>query len=328
MSTKLRRRMLALVVSAVGLLAVAPAAPAADTRIVGGSVAPAGKYPYAVHLDGTLYSCGGSLIAPEWVLTAGHCIALYSPTAGAAVPAAHITATVGRDDLRNESTGQEARGAVAFMHPLYHSTTNPNYDVALIRLATPITGYQTIKIAGPGEEPTWAAGVQSTIIGWGLTSDGGDPSDQLREAQVPIVRDADCAAAYRLVGPVSQFDAASMLCAGYLGRGGVDTCQGDSGGPLLVPIAQGGYREAGITSWGAGCAEKDYPGVYARVGAAALRDFVALHVPSAIGTGATPAGGGGSSPKGGGRKTRSTKRATTRKKSTTRKRSRTRRALR
>jgi secreted trypsin-like serine protease len=320
MSTKLRRRMLALVVSAVGLLAVAPAAPAADSRIVGGSVAPAGKYPYAVHLDGTLYSCGGSLIAPEWVLTAGHCIVLVSPAGAAAVPAAHITATVGRDDLRDESTGQESRGLAAFMHPLYHSTTNPNYDVALIRLATPIDGYQTIKIAGPGEEPTWAAGVQSTIIGWGLTSDGGDPSDQLREAQVPIVSDSDCSTAYQLVGPVSSFDAASMLCAGYLGRGGVDTCQGDSGGPLLVPIAQGGYREAGITSWGAGCAEKDYPGVYSRIGAAALRDFVALHVPSAIGTGATPAGGGGTATKARGKKTRTTKR----KKSTTRKRSRTR----
>jgi hypothetical protein len=80
-----------------------------------------------------------------------------------------------------------------------------------------------------------------------------------------------------------------MLCAGYLGRGGVDTCQGDSGGPLLVSTSAG-LRQAGITSWGVGCADKEYPGVYARIGTAILRDFVGVLVPSAIGSGAAPSG--------------------------------------
>lgn len=276
---------------------------APDASIVGGTTAPAGKYPYAAYLDGTVYSCGGTLIAPEWVLTAGHCIALVAPTVGPAIPAAHITAVVGRNDLRDESTGKEGIGGVAFMHPLYSGGLVPNYDVALIRLAQPITGYQTVKIAGPGEEATWAAGTKSTIIGWGTTSSGGDTSDVLREAEVPIRTDADCTAAYRVAGPVSDFNPASMLCAGYA-NGGTDTCQGDSGGPLLVPIAQGGYRQAGVTSWGYGCAEAEYPGVYGRIGTSIMRDFVALHVPSAIGTGATPASGGTTSTKPGGGKPR------------------------
>ena len=323
---RFRTRVGALIAAALGFAGVVPAAQAADGRlIVGGTVSSTSEYPYAVHLDGTLYSCGGSLIAPEWVLTAGHCIALYAPTVGPAVPAAHITATVGRTDLRNTNEGTSSIGAAAFVHPLYQGGLVPKYDVALIRLATPITGYQTIKIAGPGEEATWAAGTMSTIIGWGETQIKRQKDEALREAQVPIIADADCTAAYQVAGPVSDFDPASMLCAGYLGTGGVDTCQGDSGGPLLVPIAQGGYRQAGITSWGTGCAEPDHPGVYARIGASILRDFVGTLVPSAIGGGATPAGSATtvstSTGSGAGKKPRAQRRAKkAKKRSTTRSR--------
>jgi hypothetical protein len=80
-----------------------------------------------------------------------------------------------------------------------------------------------------------------------------------------------------------------MVCAGL---GGADTCQGDSGGPLMVPRG-GEYVLAGVTSWGAGCADPLYPGVYARVGAPALNAWIRERIPTAAiaSTPASPAAG-------------------------------------
>ena len=268
-----RRRLLLAVVALAALLPLGGSAQAAEHRIIGGTESPAGSWPFAVYLSGTFYSCGGSLIAPDWVLTAAHCILPGIPGVPAS-PAAHITATAGTTDIN--SGGQSSIGLRALVHPNYLAVGSA-YDVALIQLLTPLTGIPTIKVAGPSERGSWSAGTQATIIGWGVT-ESGSTTDRLRQAQVPIVNDAACANAYG-----SSFDAVTMVCAGYLGVGGVDTCQGDSGGPLLVP-AGGGWRQAGITSWGQGCAEPDFPGVYSRVADDTLRAFVAANVPGAIGS--------------------------------------------
>ena len=93
---------------------------------------------------------------------------------------------------------------------------------------------------------------------------------------MPMVSDPDCDSAYP-----GRIDQGSMVCAGFP-EGGTDTCQGDSGGPMLVPGPGGVWRQAGVTSWGDGCAQPGKYGVYARVAGDKLRAWVAAVVPEAI----------------------------------------------
>merc|ERR1711872_685947 len=94
-------------------------------------------------------------------------------------------------------------------------------------------------------------GTMCTVSGWGTTSEGGSLGRVLQKVDVPVVSDADCRDAY---GVNDVYD--SMICAG-LPQGGKDSCQGDSGGPFMC-----GNQLSGIVSWGYGCAEPGYPGVY------------------------------------------------------------------
>jgi len=98
----------------------------------------------------------------------------------------------------------------------------------------------------------------------------------MQEAQVPIVADSVAAAAY------PEFENKTQIGAGYP-QGGTDTCQGDSGGPLLVPdSATGTLRLAGDTSYGNGCAEPGYPGIYGRLGDTTLREWIRSVAPDAV----------------------------------------------
>ena len=224
--------------------------------IVGGHDAAAGAYPSVaeVHL-GKSFLCTGTLIAPDWVMTAGHCGSITGSAVATPVsfPPALIDVYIGSNQ---SGQGELVPVAQAIVSPDYIATQG--YDVTLLKLSRAASHAPT-QVAGAGETSSWAPGSLETIVGWGATSEGGDTPDTLQEAQVPVTTDAYCAGAY------SEFDARTMLCAGFP-EGGVDTCQGDSGGPMFGTTAAGVRRLVGATSFGEGCARPGKPGVYARVG--------------------------------------------------------------
>ncbi|KAL3986563.1 caspase recruitment domain-containing protein 8 [Sarotherodon galilaeus] len=205
---------------------------ALNTRIVGGQVAPVGSWPWQVSLQRSgSHFCGGSLINSQWVLTAAHCF---------------------------QTTDQS--GLSIITHPNYNSKTNDN-DICLLQLSSPVTFTSYISpVCLAASDSTFYSGVNSWVTGWGNTGEGVSlPFPQnLMEVEVPVVGNRQCNCNYG-VGRITD----NMICAG-LSAGGKDSCQGDSGGPM-VSKQNGRWIQAGIVSFGEGCARPNFPGVYARV---------------------------------------------------------------
>ncbi|MBL8776515.1 MAG: trypsin-like serine protease [Acidimicrobiales bacterium] len=263
-----RRRLALLVAAALALVAVAagtgPSASAqvpegaGDPEIVGGvPVEDAADFPYQVALVSRGVAnpfqaqfCGGSLISPDTVLTAAHCV--DGEVAGDLAVRTGIVDLV--DDIGHRANVRQIR-----MHPGYDADTSDN-DIAVLQLATTLPE-TPVALAQPSQSGLWPADTLATITGWGdLTGDQNFPTD-LHVAQVPVVSDSACNAAYS-----GSIIVAHMMCAGDLEVGGVDTCQGDSGGPIVVDNG-GSPLQIGVTSFGEGCALADFPGVYAQVDA-------------------------------------------------------------
>lgn len=229
--------------------------PTRDERIVGGSVAPSGAWPSQVGLllvsrpdNYSAQFCGGTLISPTWVLTAGHCVEDdgWSPSASS------IDILVGTQSL--DSGGTRIRAAEIRVHPGWDYNTERN-DLALIRLTSAATAPNQPYLT---QGASVAAGTDLVATGWGHTSEGGTKSAELRQVTIDQLTNAQCQGPYG-----GWYQPSSMTCAGVVG-GGKDTCQGDSGGPLVVK--QGStWVQVGITSWGNGCAQPGWPGIYTRV---------------------------------------------------------------
>lgn len=285
-----RRALLAMLAASAGLaLSSAPA-----SAVVGGKPARPGTFRYVANvLIGHEFGCSGTLIAPDWVLTAGHCgsitgsLSMGLAPQQASWPASFYTVQLGSvyADGRGGETHTVSRVIVDSDYIVTNGTGN---DVTLLKLTHP-SKIHPMLIASRRQRRRWRPGVRSTIAGFGTTSESSStPPPQMRYAHVPITTDAVCARAYPSglseAPDDGYFDPATMFCAGYP-QGGTDTCEGDSGGPLLVPVGHGVMRLVGATSFGKGCAEAGRPGVYARLAAGPIRGFIARFVPRAFAPG-------------------------------------------
>jgi hypothetical protein len=234
-----------------------------ETRIVGGTEAAPGAWPSQVALvfsdtadNYQAQFCGGTLIARNWVLTAGHCVRDGSFTPSPS----DIDVLVGTQDL--QSGGTRIRSVEFRIHPAWLQGTGRN-DLALIRLDKPAPSpipFQTIT----NQNVSPAAGTSVTTTGWGTTAFGSNSyPTKLRQVTVNVSTAQQCQDGYG-----GFYQQSTMVCAAAPGK---DSCQGDSGGPL-VENRGGSWVQVGVVSTGEGCATPGFPGIYTRV--AAYSDWI------------------------------------------------------
>jgi secreted trypsin-like serine protease len=265
-------------------------------KIIGGKPAPNGKYPFMAALVNPTRPgpfsdqqfCGGSLIDKNSVLTAGHCVFGDPPFVppGFTQTPQNTQVIVGRSVL-NSDQGKVRNVKDIYVHPLYKGLGNPvqSHDAAVLTLSRPVSGNTPIKPATSRQNYLERPGRDAKAAGWGSTTrrpacgPGPQPefANRVREARVPIISDSKAAQAYRQLpqcAGVTAFVPRLMIAAGGKGK---DTCQGDSGSPLFVARnggSSGKYTQIGITSFGPGCAYKDFPGAYTEVNNPSIRSFI------------------------------------------------------
>uniref|UniRef100_A0A8I5TY18 Transmembrane serine protease 9 n=1 Tax=Pongo abelii TaxID=9601 RepID=A0A8I5TY18_PONAB len=238
-------------------------APAALTRIVGGSAAGRGEWPWQVSLwlRRREHRCGAVLVAERWLLSAAHCFDVYGDPK-------QWAAFLGTPFLSG-AEGQLKRVARIYKHPFYNLYTL-DYDVALLELVGPVRRSRLVRpICLPEPAPRPPDGARCVITGWGSVREGGSMARQLQKAAVRLLSEQTCRRFY----PVQI--SSRMLCAGFP-QGGVDSCSGDAGGPLACREPSGRWVLIGVTSWGYGCGRPHFPGVYTRV--AAVRGWIGQHI--------------------------------------------------
>jgi len=229
-----------------------PVKPNLQGYIVGGIQARKHSIPWQVKLYGKgkdkSNTCGGSIIADRWILTAAHCISSgWSYTVQAGMHATYL----------HSSYIQTMDVEKAIIHPEYEHKNYMKFDIALLKLKKKLKFTKAVQpICLPSEGDQDYTGKNFLVVGWGNTGWKGKPSNVLKQAIVPYVTMTECKT--KTIGDWVNTD---HICAG---GGGDDTCQGDSGGPLAIR-SNGKWQVVGVVSFGYQCAEIGEPSVYTRV---------------------------------------------------------------
>ena len=224
--------------------------------IVGGREAAPGAWPWqvalVVHTSSQAYNgffCGGSLIAPEWVLTAAHCLD--------GMDASLIDVLVGAHLL--SSNERRIQADKLLMHPDYSDLTIEG-DLGLLHLSEPVTN-TTLTLFAPAADGAELDYLRGTVAGWGNMdpySWFGQYPDALQEVSLPLIGYQACSDLWDL--PISS----NLICAGYPNMTKA-VCSGDSGGPLMVQKADGQWRQIGIVKAGPfGCVGGGSPDIFTR----------------------------------------------------------------
>ena len=201
-------------------------------RIINGIDAPVNRYPYTVSLqDGDFHFCGGSLIAPDLVISAAHCSGPLSGSSSRIV--------LNPQKLSDPIEASEVFSVEEYVsHPLYQSLPELNHDYMIIKL----TGSSSLPIVRLNtNENLPATGSSLQVMGWGATvAEFADPDNTLQEVDVVPITNEKCSKKRNGVTP-------DMLCTTAVNKG---SCNGDSGGPLVILGSSPEEDvQVGVVSW-------------------------------------------------------------------------------
>lgn len=220
-------------------------------KIVGGLPTERFKYPWitSIQLLGSHF-CAGTLLDANTMLTAGHCSQIDSSSGFLKVQAHRHWLP----NFRFAEDGLKFKVLSITTHPDYTQSRN-DVGVWKLELIAGDPANLPVDVVELDDGSYAQENSELRIAGWGRTSIRGSLAPRLLEADVSVVSNEECGKAY-------PFLHESCLCASNPGK---DTCQGDSGGPLFTE-RDGKIVLVGVTSFGMGCGNSEFPGVYASVG--------------------------------------------------------------